>query len=453
MNLLGAEKRIAVKEENEIVELFFQRPDEEDIVGNIYAARVLNVLPGMQAAFVDIGMDKSAYLHHDDMPGNESVHQGQALLVQVVKAAVDSKGPKVTSKLEFTGKYIVYMPYDATIAVSRKIKDEQVRRTLLELGQKYKENGGFIFRSACERISPELIEREIQQLHHTYKQMKEKQGKVPFLVHTPLSFFNRLFNEIPVETVTEVIVDDRTAVNELKAAVGAEKVVYYGEKENIFVHYGVEQELEKALKKVVWLANGAYLLIEQTETMTVIDVNTGKFTGKQNLQDTVLKTNELAAKEIARQLRLRDIGGMILVDFINMKDPKAKETVRQTLIQAIKADGTPTRVLQFTALGILEMTRKRKRKSLRDYMMSACTCHSGYTPSAETIAYELQRELLGYKSDYEAVLVEAPSHVEEVFLLHNLQDTLRFSVYFIEGDVPHYRILHFGTKEEMKKRL
>ncbi|MFX3624557.1 MAG: Rne/Rng family ribonuclease [Ectobacillus sp.] len=462
MNLLGTEKRIALQEDGQLVEIFFERPDEKEIVGNIYIGRVINILPGMQAAFVDIGAKQNAYIHRDDLPGadgkkaiSQLVHQGQALLVQVVKDAIDTKGPRLTAKPEFTGKYVVYMPYDDTVAVSRKIQDASRKQELLQLGSNQEGQGGFIFRSAAGTAALDEVKAEITKLRRTYERLVQMNERPPLLVHTAVSLFDRVFQEIPDGTVDCVVVDDRAATTELAAKLGEHKVEFYNGKEHIFDYYQIEAELEKALKKVVWLPGGSYILIEQTETMTVIDVNTGKFTGKQTLEDTVLKTNERAAKEIARQLRLRDIGGMVLIDFINMKEKEAREQVKRTLLSELKKDRTPSRVLGFTGLGILEMTRKRKRKSLRDYVLSSCSCCHGLgmnlAPSA--IAYRLQRELFQYRgTDYEAALVAAPKEVQDIFAQLQLGKELPVEVMFQTILSADYSIRHLGTKAEIASR-
>lgn len=223
----------------------------------------------------------------------------------------------------------------------------------------------------------------------------------------------------------------------------------------MFNHFGIDREIEKALQKIVWLPNGAYLIVEQMETMTVIDVNTGKFTGKQNLQDTVFRTNEMAAEEIARQLRLRDIGGMILIDFINMKRREDKEKVRERLMIALQDDRTYTRVLGFTELGILEMTRKRKKHSLRDVLLEECApCKAtGYVISNETIAYELERELITYGNiEDEAVLIGASKKVQKHFSQKELQKNIPFEIYFKDDIIEKYAIIRFGSKKEIVER-
>ncbi|HCX48188.1 MAG TPA: ribonuclease E/G, partial [Bacillus sp. (in: Bacteria)] len=451
VNYAGSEKRVAIEEKKKIVEFLWKRNEEQEIVGHIYVGRVVRTIAGMNAAFVNIGLEKHAYLSYDDVPSSYRIHEGQAILVQVVKEAIDTKGPKLTANIEFTGKYVVYMPFDEMRAVSRKIKNNKRRQQLLQI--EIEGTGGYIFRSASEKGAIEEIQAEMQGLQQLYEELKRKegQGKVPLLLHRPATFLDRVFQENPIETIEKVVVDTRSIVKELEDKVGKEKVSFYNEKSSMFNHFGIEREIEKALQKIVWLPNGAYLIVEQMETMTVIDVNTGKFTGKQNLQDTVLRTNELAAEEIARQLRLRDIGGMILIDFINMKKREDKEKVRECLIAAMQDDRTYTRVLGFTELGILEMTRKRKKHSLRDVLLKECVpCKAtGYVMSHETIAYELERELITYGNiEDEAVLIAAPKELQKQFLQKELQKNIPFEIYFKDDIIEKYAIIRFGSKKE-----
>ncbi|PEQ68660.1 Rne/Rng family ribonuclease [Bacillus cereus] len=455
VNYAGSEKRVAIEEKKKIVEFLWKRNEEQEIVGHIYVGRVVRTIAGMNAAFVNIGLEKHAYLSYDDVPSSYRIHEGQAILVQVVKEAIDTKGPKLTANIEFTGKYVVYMPFDEMRAVSRKIKNNKRRQQLLQI--EIEGTGGYIFRSASEKGAIEEIQAEMQGLQQLYEELKRKegQGKAPLLLHRPATFLDRVFQENPIETIEKVVVDTRSIVKELEDKVGKEKVSFYNEKSSMFNHFGIEREIEKALQKIVWLPNGAYLIVEQMETMTVIDVNTGKFTGKQNLQDTVLRTNEMAAEEIARQLRLRDIGGMILIDFINMKKREDKEKVRECLIAAMQDDRTYTRVLGFTELGILEMTRKRKKHSLRDVLLKECVpCKAtGYVMSHETIAYELERELITYGNiEDEAVLIAAPKELQKQFLQKELQKNIPFEIYFKDDNIEKYVIVRFGSKKEIVER-
>ncbi|PEE36398.1 ribonuclease E/G [Bacillus cereus] len=455
VNYAGSEKRVAIEEKKKIVEFLWKRNEEQEIVGHIYVGRVVRTIAGMNAAFVNIGLEKHAYLSYDDVPSSYCIHEGQAILVQVVKEAIDTKGPKLTANIEFTGKYVVYMPFDEMRAVSRKIKNNKRRQQLLQI--EIEGTGGYIFRSASEKGAIEEIQAEMQGLQQLYEELKRKegQGKAPLLLHRPATFLDRVFQENPIETIEKVVVDTRSIVKELEDKVGKEKVSFYNEKSSMFNHFGIEREIEKALQKIVWLPNGAYLIVEQMETMTVIDVNTGKFTGKQNLQDTVLRTNEMAAEEIARQLRLRDIGGMILIDFINMKKREDKENVRECLIAAMQDDRTYTRVLGFTELGILEMTRKRKKHSLRDVLLKECVpCKAtGYVMSHETIAYELERELITYGNiEDEAVLIAAPKELQKQFLQKELQKNIPFEIYFKDDNIEKYAIVRFGNKKEIVER-
>jgi ribonuclease G len=451
VNAVGTEKRVAVVENNRVVEVFMERPGEENPVGNIYIGRVTKVLPGMDAAFVDVGLDKQGYLHKSAIPGGEEkqihelVHQGQAVVIQVVKEAIDTKGPKLTAKIEISGVYTVYLPHENMSAVSRNIQEQERKLALRELGNGM--SGGFIFRSACENADLSIIEKEMKQLQALYKAICATNGSPPMLLHQAKSFLDRILHEIPLHTISHIVTDHIEMQQLIQTKTKSDITTLYRGKESLFSAYHIESEIEKALKKIVWLDNGAYILIEQTETMTVIDVNTGKFIGKGRQEDTNLQTNIYAAKEIARQLRLRDIGGMIAVDFINMKEKHHQEQVKQVLRDELLKDGAITKVFSFTALGILEMTRRRKRKSLRDYLLATCDCcKEGFVMSAQTAAYKLERELLQYRgSDYEAALVEANTHIQEVF--QTLQSVL--DVHFTTRMTHGFTIRHLGTKEEV----
>lgn len=368
----NTEKRIAIVEDGKLAEVMIEREGEEDIVGNIYMGRVENIVKGMNAAFVNISLEKNAYLHSDDMP--ENLLQGQYILVQVKKNDANGKGARVTCKIEFTGKYIVYMPYDPTIAPSKKIKS---KGKWVELGRQWcSANEGILFRSACENSNEDEVGREFQSFQELFLSLT-KEKKKPALVYAKHSFVEKLLRVYPKETISYAEADSIEAIRELKREIGEEKVKLYHGKENIFSHYLLDIEIDKALKQTVPLQRGAFLLLEQLETMTIIDVNSGSFTGKENMENTAVTVNKLAIKEIARQLRLRNIGGMILIDFINMKEEDNKKEVMDTLAQELKKDYLYTKIYGFTKLGILEMTRKRTGKSLRETLLEKCPACQG----------------------------------------------------------------------------
>lgn len=249
VNYAGSEKRVAIEEKKKIVEFLWKRNEEQEIVGHIYAGRIVRTIAGMNAAFVNIGLEKHAYLSYDDVPSCYRIHEGQAILVQVVKEAIDTKGPKLTANIEFTGKYVVYMPFDEMRAVSRKIKNNKKRQQLLQI--EVEGTGGYIFRSASEKGAIEEIQAEMQMLQQLYEELKRKegQGKAPLLLHRPATFLDRVFQENPIETIEKVVVDTRSIVKELEGKIGKEKVSFYNEKSSMFNHFGIEREIEKALQK------------------------------------------------------------------------------------------------------------------------------------------------------------------------------------------------------------
>jgi ribonuclease G len=470
INAREGNERAAVVKNDVLLEVM--HAEDASLVGNIYIGKVVDVLKGMQAAFVDIGTGKNAYLHLNDtreyIQSNKQeesisrcVHEGQYVLVQVIKDEVDDKGAKVTERIELTGKYVVYMPFDGAVTASRKITDETKRNELLKLGRNFCMNtDGIIFRSVAGEVESNVIENELQSMRQTYVALTnalQRAAKV-MLLRSASSFLDYVFQMHPAEQFEEVIVDSLS----LKKNIEHEQVTYYHEKENLFSYYRIEKQIEDALNKVIPLKNGSYLLVEHTEAMTVIDVNTGKFVGKQHLQDTVVKTNELAAIEIAKQLRLRNIGGMILIDFINMKREEDRARIKSIMQKELRKNLTPSRVYDFTALGILEVTRKRSGKSLRDIVSRTChECNgSGHVLSYKEALNQLQRELWEYKGmDAEAIVIEVSVAFAEMLQLEveQLEKVLGYHLFItcIAGCSSAYHIRYIGStagaKERMKK--
>lgn len=468
---------MAVIEEGKVVQLKMVQPSKREHVGDIYVGRITDVLPGIQAAFVDIGTEKSGYLHRDqllsyqnsDIKQKESksissfIHQGQEVLVQIVKEGIGSKGPKLTEIIELPGQFLVYLPLEASVAVSRKMRNEEEREKWREFGQEVSHPGeGAIFRTLCEEHSVEMVLAELNRQRKDYKSIleKKKSAKKPSLLFEAETMIDQLLQETRIETSDEVIVDDFDSFQILTEKLTC-SVKRYNGKENIFNRYQLEQEIEKTLNKVVTLDNGAYLVIENTEACTVIDVNSGKFQGKSNQQETVLKINMEAAKEIARQIRLRDLAGMILIDFIDMKSSKDQEKVISVFKKNVKADFYPSMVHGFTRLGILEVTRRRTRHSLAETLLSPCLhCDAtGLVNSAMSVYYQLERDLMEYeRTDTEAVWVDISSDLKALIDDENhklLQERSKLSIYFTEGKEMNrsYLIRHIGTEEEVKDRL
>lgn len=469
---------MALIEDGRVVEFRIEQPSTRESVGDIFVGRITDVLPGIQAAFVDIGTGKSGYLHrdqllsykrnHQNQKQSKSIssfaHQGQEVLVQVVKEGVGDKGPKLTEVIEIPGAMLVYLPLDRSISVSRKLKDEAEREKWKQFGeQECQQEDGVIFRTACEGKTQEIVLAELNKQRDIYKTIlkQQKLTNKPALLYQAETFVQKLLQEISVDSIDEIIVDDFEMYQYLRKTIGG-KVERYSGKENVFQSHQLEIELEKALNKVVTLANGAYIVIEKTEACTIIDVNSGKFQGKASQKETAFITNIEAAKEIARQLRLRDIGGMILIDFIDMKNPSEREKVISAFKTIAKLDQNQTTVYGFTRLGIVEVTRKRTRHSLQEILLSDCSpCEStGRVLSASSYFYRLERELIEFlRSDAEAVWVEVSSELKKFIDEENkhvlLEEISQLSVHVTEGInlEQGYLIRHIGSKAEVKSRL
>ncbi|MBU8905025.1 Rne/Rng family ribonuclease [Desertibacillus haloalkaliphilus] len=488
-NLATTERRAAITENGQVVELMVERPVENRIVGNVYKARVVNVLPGMQAAFVDLGRDKNGFLYRDDLLSfqrfdeeeeekkkrniSEFVTKGEELLVQVTKEGFGTKGPRLTGLVSFPGRYIVYMPEGGYCGVSRRMKTEQERERWRLIGEELlSDNEGMIIRTVCEGESAEKIEQELRFLRRFWQDVwKEgKELKPPALVHQDIGLLERIVRDFTFDDVHEIVIDNQKDYLRLKELLDPyphlqTKVKLYRERENIFSYHGIEKELEKALKHHVWLKNGAYLLIEQTEALTIIDVNTGKFTGKNDLRETIKKTNVKAAKEIAKQLRLRDISGIIVIDFIDMRHEADRKEVLHAFTRALQDDRTKTNVVGITGLGLVEMTRKKVRQNLQDSLSKPCpTCSGkGTVLSDEAQAYRVERLLWEYRNmDDEALLLEVPPHVATIIKGENdehvkaLEEAFHYHIYIYSNEkmTEHdYEIRFIGEDEGAKQRL
>ncbi|SDM22946.1 Rne/Rng family ribonuclease [Bacillus sp. OK048] len=473
INAVSREKRFAYVRDNIVEKVIIDRPEQQSLVGNIYYGTVTKVLPGMNAAFIDIGEVKNAYLHRDLLAKyilspersidkekksvTSFVNQGEKLLVQVEKDATGVKGPKVTGIIELTGMNLIYMPQGRYVAVSKKIVNE--KENLRRLGMRLKtEEEGLIFRTSSTSATEEEIKNELNKLRLLAVELKDKTAvlKKPGIVYLKDSFTEMVFDSIAQMSDGEVIIDDLSLKKVLDDRYPNINITYYNGKENVFAVHRIEHEIDKALKRIVWLDKGAYLIFDETEALTVIDVNTGKFSGKHDYQDTVVKTNTLAAIEIARQLKLRDIGGIVLVDFIDMKSEKDRLSILETVKAELQNDKTVTKIMGFTSLGILQLTRKKTKVSLSEALQMKCpVCDgTGRVLSAETIAFRLERELLEHRnSDAEAVLIETTKEVKEAILPHleMLEEWILMKVYFsIQPSHHHHYVLkQFGNLAEI----
>ena len=390
------EVRVALLEEGKLVEVQLETRGQERLVGNIYKGRVANILPGMQAAFVDIGLNKNAFLYAGDILVDESdfyfpensedehaklevpnirdiLNQNQEIMVQVLKQPGGTKGARVTTHITLPGRLVVLMPTVNHVGVSRRIEKEEERERLKEMVDSVKpKNVGVIVRTVAEGCDLSQLESEIKFLNRLWEKVQEKSDflTAPRLIHAEETLLFRTVRDMFTEDVVQFVINDIDYFNKVEAVVNIVapemkgKVTFFETNENIFDYYDIEPKIEKALERKVWIKNGCYLVIDETEALTVIDVNTGKYIGEDNLQDTILNANIEAAQEIAKQLRLRDISGIIVIDFIDMDNLENKQKVVEALVEALHLDRVKTNVLGMTELGLVEMTRKKTRRKL-----------------------------------------------------------------------------------------
>lgn len=435
INVQEEETRVAVLEDRVLMEIYIERSHNQRLVGNIFKGKVENVLPGMQAAFVDIGLEKNAFLYVEDAQPTRNpevnhqtgyhvnigdvLKQGQEIIVQIVKEPIGTKGPRVTTHITLPGRYLVLMPTVDYVGISRRIESEKERERLKELASRVKPEGmGVIVRTVAEGVEEEEFQQDIVLLSKLWRKIQSRAANcaAPNSLHRDVELVQRMLRDIFSEDVDRLTVDSRSEYEKTLEILDMidpklKLKVCLNERENIFEDYGISVELEKALKKKVWLKCGAYLVIDQAEALTAIDVNTGKFVGSTTLEDTVLKTNLDAAVEIARQLRLRNIGGIIIVDFIDMVAEDHRNQVLAVLEEQIKKDKTKTNILGITQLGLVEMTRKKVRPSLADVVQKPCPyCEGrGKVLSEETVSIKLKSQIyqLAKQTMAETILVEA----------------------------------------------
>ncbi len=428
--------RIAVVEDGKLVELLWESKTHQSIVGNIYAGRVENVVKGMQAAFVDIGQERNAYLYYgqerattDANPKEgRKLKMGDTVLVQVIKDAVGDKGAVVTEQLSFPGKFLVLLPDDVRdVGISKKIMDIEERNRVKDvMSEILPPSYSAIVRTNGEKKSKEEYSKELNTLLKKSQSIQQygEYAKPPALLLQEVSPALKMARELYANEVEEVVVNDRQIYEELIQAedfLGDKglKLLHYQESIPIFESYFVEKQAEKALEQKVWLKSGGFLIIQQTEACVVIDVNTGKFTGKKNLEKTIRKTNLEAAMEIAGQLRLRNLSGIIIVDFIDMVSYEDRKLVQSTLEQAVKKDRIKTVVVGMTELGLMQITRKKIRPSLQQQMSVSCrSCNgTGRFPSIEWTISGLRREIESIFSNtiYQKVIITANPKLLQAF--------------------------------------
>ena len=482
VNVTPRETRVALIENGVLQEIFIERANRRGLVGNIYKGRVCRVLPGMQAAFVDIGLDRAAFLHASDIADADAqqvrdapapsedgsspartepesmlrngatitdlVRDGQEVLVQVIKDPLGTKGARLTTHVSIPSCYLVYMPGAGTIGVSQRIEDEDERKRLRELVRDAARRAGgggvgsgdepgdvpckdwtsvdgFIVRTAAEGCSESIVEADMAFLRKLWASVNGRVSSVdgPDIVHEDLTLVIRTLRELSSTTVERVRIDSHESLERVIDFTGrflpdmTPRIELYTGEVPIFELYAVEEEIQKALHRKVQLKSGGYIVIDQTEAMTTVDVNTGRFVGHRNFEETIFKTNLEAAHTIARQLRLRNLGGIIIIDFIDMSSETHKRQVLRALEKALARDHTRTNISNVSPLGLVEMTRKRTRESLEHVLCDPCpTCNArGSIKSADTVCYEIFREILreARQFDTERLLVIASPEVTD----------------------------------------
>jgi len=446
VNVTPPETRVAVIENGIAQEIIIERSAKRGLVGNIYKGKICRVLPGMQAAFVEIGLDRAAFLHASDISirtreeGGQAcnitdlVREGQEIIVQVVKDPLGSKGARLTTNLSLPSRYLVFMPSLNSAGISQKIEnpDERVRlrNTIDAFLEESGCQGGFIARTAAEGVDEATLTSDMRFLSRLWGDIEEhhKSATACNLIHEDLPLLLRALRDLATPEVERIRIDSRVSCS--KAQQFAAKLIpdlkvqieYYDRARPLFDLYSVEDEIEKALQRKVDLKSGGHLIIDQTEAMTTIDVNTGAFVGHRNLEETIYKTNMEAAQAIGRQLRLRNLGGIIIIDFIDMTDEEHKRQVIRALEKCLSHDHARTQITEVSSLGLVEMTRKRTRESLEHVLCEPCPCCNGRgsLKTAETTCFEIFREILreAQQFDVESLLVlasqEAIDHLQDV---------------------------------------
>jgi ribonuclease G len=435
INVTPVETRVALVENGMLQEAYIERTSRKGIVGNIYKGKVVRVLPGMEAAFVDIGLERAAFIHASDVVPSQSngdepadtpktvpdirslLREGQSLVVQVTKDPIGTKGARLTTQLSIPSRYLVFMPGVSHVGISQRIEDDAERarlKTLVEeaAAEDQDVQGGYIIRTAAEAASPEDLIGDMAYLHRLSQSIHERIARVqaPAVVYQDLPLFIRTIRDLIRPQTEKVRIDSRESHQRVMEFVEefvtefADKVEYYPGERPIFDLYSVEDEIQKALSRKVQLKSGGYVIIDQTEAMTTIDINTGAFVGHRNLEETIFKTNLEAARAISRQLRLRNLGGIIIIDFIDMEDPEHQRQVHRMLEKMLERDHAKTKITGVSELGLVEMTRKRTTESLGQVLCEPCPiCDGrGFLKTTETVCYEVFREILRVNRAYDA---------------------------------------------------
>lgn len=456
INAASEETRVALLENKEVAELYIDRRKEGGVVGNIYKGRVVKILPGIQAAFVDIGLERAAFLYVSDAGADaeeyarmleeeglegrlelkstkysieEILQEGQEVVVQVAKEPLGTKGARITSYISLPGRHLVLMPTVDHIGISRRIKDSKERARLKEMIQTIKKNGmGYIVRTASEGVDKESLSADAEFLELLWENIQKRREGVsaPAPLYSELDLVFRTVRDIFTSSVDRLVIDSRSEYERIKEFVRLylpamlPRVELYQGDESLFDFYGIEAELNRALEKKVWLKSGGYIVIEHTEALTVIDVNTGKYVGKRDPEETITQTNLEAVKEVAYQLRLRNIGGIIIIDFIDMEKEKNRDKVFYAMQEAFSQDRAKTNIVRMSELGLIEMSRKRTKENIMRTLCESCAyCGGhGYTKSPTTVSYEIFRnirKIVRSTKDKKIMVTVHPSVASHIF--------------------------------------
>ncbi len=426
------ETSMALVEEGLLQEYLLERNNEEHIVGSIFKGRVKNVLDGLQAAFIDVGRDRNVFFYNSE---NMPLAEGQTMLVQIIKDSMGSKGPRASDAISLPGRYVVFLPLSNYIGISKKITDQEERARLKELVEQVRtEDMGVIVRTVAEGVGSDELAREIKRLSGLWKALEARAARAsaPSLLFREVDLPVRIVRDYLNERIDELVIDDREIyqrVSELVSYIYPDykgKIVFFELGSSIFQHYGVAGDINSLASRTVGLECGGYLVFDHTEAFTVIDVNTGRFKGADNLENTAARTNLEAVAEIARQIRLRDIGGIIIIDFIDMNDLDNQQKVLAALEEALQGDRMKPRVLGITMLGLVEMTRKKARQNTMTVMFSTCpVCNgSGMVKSPEAVAVDVCRQMRAIKHSRPLLLQAHPS-VAERFIKYDLERVSR----------------------------
>ncbi len=502
INVTREETRVAVLDNKIVTELYIDRAKKKDFVGDIYTGKVVKVLPGMQAAFLDIGLDRAAFMHVSDLsigtePGDTLVdseedektpdmprprrqtarpieqllEEGQELLVQISKGPIGTKGPRVTTYVSLPGRFLVFMPNVDHIGVSRRIADDQERARLKEIMKRVRNpEYGYIVRTVCEGVAEEDLVSDVKFLSALWEDVIKKNGHepAPALLHTDLSLTLRVVRDLFTKKVERLLIDAKSDFDEVKDFVQrylpeqTSRVHHYDKKdEGLFDYLGIELEIARGLSRKVWLKSGGHIVIDHAEAMTVIDVNTGRFVGKRDQEETILKNNLEAAGEIAYQIKLRGIGGIIIIDFIDMERERNRDKVYRACVEAMASDKAQTRISRITDLGLIEISRERVREDLLRTLSDVCNdCEGrGYTKSAMTVIYDIFREIrrIGNVRGQQRIVVGANPRVVELLFdaehvgVEELEKQYRCQI-VIKADpllnLEQYDILVVGASQE-----